>query len=128
MKNIIRHGASFLIPSLFPAVALAQAAATTQQTQTLKTVMTTIVGYLSTALELIMGVAVVMFVFYIVKYFIQANDKRDEAWQYVLWSLFGFFIIFSLWGLVNVLMNSFGLTQAGPTSWTSFMTNIFPNQ
>ena len=53
-------------------------------------------------------------------------DNRAKAWQYVLWSLVGFFVIFSMWGLVNVLIGSFGL-QSNPSSWSTYF-NIFPTQ
>jgi len=56
-----------------------------------------------------MGIAVVMFVFYVIKYFMLPADNRTEAWQYVLWALVGFFVIFSMWGLVNILIGTFSL-------------------
>lgn len=95
--------------------------------QTLGSLITTIIGYANQLLFLMMGIAVVMFVFNIIKYFIKADADRSQAGQYVMWSLIGFFVIFSLWGLVNILQNTFGLKNEDnmPSSWTSF-TNIFP--
>ena len=122
MKKISKLVASFSALSLFPAAA----SAATSGTQTLTTIVTKVVGYLNLALQFLMGLAVVMFVFYVIRYFVQPNDKRSEAWQYVLWSLFGFFVIFSMWGLVNVLIGSFGL-QSNPSSWSSYF-KIFPTQ
>ena len=117
-----------MLPFFLPAAAFAQALGAsvppTSGTKDLKYVIGIIVYYLNLILELIMGVAVVMFVFYVVRYFIQANDKRAEAATYVLWSLIGFFVIFSMWGLVNVLTNTFSLQQ-NPSNWSTYF-QIFP--
>ena len=72
-----------------------------------------------------MGVALVVFVWNIIKYFIKENDHKEAA-PYVMWSIIGFFVILSLWGLVNILKNTFfseGDTTA--PSWSSF-DSIFP--
>ncbi len=98
----------------FPLIAFAE-------TQTLKTLILTIVSYFSAILALLMGLAVVMFVFYVIKYFMQPAENRTEAWQYVLWSLIGFFIIFSMWGLVSLITNTFNLGQNTPS-----VSSIFP--
>jgi hypothetical protein len=86
-----------------------------------------IMGYLNQGLFLIMGVAVVMFVFYVVTYFMKPGTDRAEAGQYVMYSLIGFFIVLSFWGLVNILQNTFGLQNEynNPGSWGSFQ-NLFP--
>jgi len=67
-----------------------------------------------------------MFVYYVVQYFMRPTDKRAEGAQYVMWSLVGFFVIFSFWGLVNVLINTFSFGQNSPGTWGNF-TSIFPS-
>ncbi|MEK7642040.1 MAG: hypothetical protein AAB365_03570 [Patescibacteria group bacterium] len=86
-----------------------------------------IIGYINQALVLLMGVAVIIFVYYVVKYFILPNENRSEAGSYVMYSLIGFFVILSFWGLVNILQGTFGLQNDTnrPAGWSSF-TNIFP--
>ena len=101
-----------------PAIALAAQ-------QTLGTLITKIVGYLNQALVLLMGVAVVFFVFYVIKYFILPNENRKEAGSYVLFSVLGFFVILAMWGLVNILSNTFGLENNAPTLNT--LHNLFPS-
>lgn len=93
----------------------------------LATLIAKIIGYANQILVLLMGAAVVMFVFYIIKYYIKADADRSAGGQYVMWSLIGFFVILSFWGLVNILQNTFGLQNDTnrPTGWNSF-TNIFP--
>ena len=121
MKNTAWRAGAFLTAFLFPVIASAQA---TSQNQTLATVIGTVVGYLNMILELLMGIAVVMFVFYVIKYFMLPADNRTEAWQYVLWALVGFFVIFSMWGLVNILIGTFSLDN-NPKSWSNYF-DIFP--
>jgi hypothetical protein len=72
-----------------------------------------------------MGFAVVAFVFYVIKYFITANDKRSEAGQYIMYSMIGFFVILSMWGIVNILVNTFELDSNSPSSWSD-IKQLFP--
>ena len=66
-----------------------------------------------------------MFVWYVIQYFIQPNDKRAEGAQYVMWAVIGFFVILSMWGIVNILTNTFNLGNNNPSSWSS-ISNLFP--
>lgn len=86
-----------------------------------------IAGYFNQALFLMVGFAVVMFVWNVIAYFIQpAQTKKSEAAQYVMWSVIGFFVILSIWGIVNVLISTFDLGTGSPTSWTG-INNLFPH-
>ena len=95
---------------------------------TLSTLSYLIVGYLNQALFVLMAIAIVMFVIYIIKYFIKADADRKAAGLYVLYSIIGFFVILSVWGIVNILSNTFGLSNTvnNPQSWANFV-NIFPH-
>lgn len=99
-----------------------------QSNATVLTIMARLTTYLNQFLLLLMAVAVVMFVWYIIKYFIKADADRKEGGTYVMYSLIGFFVILSFWGLVNILQNSFGLQNEvhKPRSWNSFQ-NLFPS-
>jgi hypothetical protein len=94
---------------------------------TLCTVINRVIGYLNQALFLLIGLAIVVFVWNVFKYFIKADADRTEAGKYVLYSVVGFFVILSVWGLVNILQNTFGLGNSGfaHSSWTD-VSNIFP--
>lgn len=98
----------------------------------LKYLINQIIDYLNQVLFLLMGLAVIMFVWYIIQYFIRPNDSaegRKQAGLYLMYSLIGFFVILSFWGIVNILRNTFGDNlgnQANrPSSWTDF-GNLFP--
>ncbi|MFA6601659.1 MAG: hypothetical protein WCT02_02250 [Candidatus Paceibacterota bacterium] len=95
------------------------------QTKTLKDLISLVAGYFNDILALLMGAAVVMFVWYVIRYFIMPNEKRTEAAQYIMWALIGFFAILSLWGLVNILIGTFNLQTGSPTRWTD-LKSLFP--
>jgi len=98
-------------------------------TKDLKALIGVIAGYLNDILALLMGAAVVMFVWYIIQYFIKPNEggeSRTEAAKYLMWSLIGFFVILSMWGLVNILIQTFNFGQNSPGSWAN-MSSIFPH-
>ncbi|MEN9912984.1 MAG: hypothetical protein RLY66_392 [Candidatus Parcubacteria bacterium] len=109
------------VSSILPTVAFAAT------NKTLASLIDLIITYANRILVLMMGIAVVMFVYHVIKYFIMADAERKEAGPYVMWSLIGFFVILSMWGLVNILQNTFGLQNDTnrPAGWNSF-TNIFP--
>lgn len=61
----------------------------------------------------LMAVAFIVFLWGIYKYFIQgaANEsEKGEGRQFAMWGIIGFVIILSVWGLVNVVMSTFGFS------------------
>jgi hypothetical protein len=114
---------------LGPVFAFAQTSQCASNSLTLCTVINRIVGYMNQALVLLIGLAVVTFAFYIFQYFIKPNENRADAGKYVMYSLIGFFVILSLWGLVNILDNTFGLGNSTnmPQSWDN-VTHLFPKK
>lgn len=84
------------------------------------------IKYLNQALFVLIGVATIVFIYHIVKYFILPNEDRKAAGNYVMYSVIGFFVILSFWGLVNIIVNTFDLDNQAPTSWGSF-SNLFPS-
>ncbi len=96
--------------------------------ETLASLVEVVVRYLNLALVLLMALATFFFIFYVIKYFIiDADSDKNEAKTYVIYSIIGFFLIFSFWGLVNILQNTFNLDNGSntPGSWNE-ITNIFP--
>jgi hypothetical protein len=112
--------------TIFGLVTLAPSLAFAATNMKLSDLVGKIAQYFNQALYLLMGFAVVAFVFYVIKYFIQPEKvNKAEAAQYVLWSIVGFFIILSLWGLVNILISTFDLGTGSPTTWTG-LNSLFP--
>ena len=64
---------------------------------------------------LIFGVALIVFTWGVYNYFIAGGaneEKRKEGRNFIIYGIVGFFIMVSLWGLVNVLVYSFGFNRA----------------
>jgi Type IV secretion system pilin len=61
---------------------------------------------------LLFAVAFLTFLWGIFEYFIAGGaneEKRKQGKSFILYGLIGFFIMMSVWGLVNVVVNTFGL-------------------
>ncbi|TSC61099.1 MAG: Uncharacterized protein Greene041614_1199 [Parcubacteria group bacterium Greene0416_14] len=72
---------------------------------------------LNSMVPALIGLALVIFLFGVVKY-IQAGDKaekRDEGRQFMLYGIIALFVMVSIWGLVNVLVTTFGLGTGAPS-------------
>ncbi len=62
---------------------------------------------------LIFALAFLTFVWGIFNYFFLGSDdasKQEKARSFILYGLLGMVILFSVWGLVSILLNTFGLT------------------
>lgn len=83
---------------------------------TLRDLLGVVAGYMDIGLRVLMGLAVLIFVYNIVQLFIKpSGDDRAEAKQYLLWSILGFFVILTFWGMVNILIGTFGFSNNAPT-------------
>lgn len=70
---------------------------------------------INTIIPFLVGLAVLIVIWGVFNYISGAGDeeKRAQAKQYIVWGVVGVFIMLSIWGLVNVLVNSFALRK-GP--------------
>ncbi len=60
----------------------------------------------------IMALAFLVFVWGVFQYFIAGGadeEKRTQGRNFVIWGIIGFVLMISLWGIVNLLINSLGL-------------------
>ncbi len=73
---------------------------------------------LNTIVPFIVGLAVFIIIWGIFTYITHAEEeeKRQEAKQFVLWGVIGVFLMLSVWGFVNILVNSFSLKKDIPAS------------
>lgn len=106
-KNFLKIGL-LAVTFLSPAIAFAEG-------KDLRYIMKIVTGYIQDFILLIISLAVITFIWNIYRYFFTEKDKK-EAGMYVLYSVIGFFVILSFWGLVNVLTNSLSLQNEQP-SW-----------
>lgn len=76
-----------------------------------------IVGLINNvAVPVVFALAFIVFIWGVFKYFINGKDDtaRKEGRNLMLYGLLGFFIMISVWGLVNILVGSVGLEDRGP--------------
>jgi amino acid transporter len=59
---------------------------------------------------LLVGLAVIIFIYGVITLiFSEGGDKKEEGKQYMVWGIVGIFVMVSVWGLVNILINTFNL-------------------
>jgi uncharacterized membrane protein YuzA (DUF378 family) len=108
MKYIYKNLTLGLI-TFFPIFAFAE------EKKDLKYLASLFASYLNVAIQLIIGLAVVVFVWNVFQYFFTEKDKeKKEAGMYVFYSIIGFFVILSFWGMVAVVRNSLKLEDSIP--------------
>jgi hypothetical protein len=68
------------------------------------------------AVPLLFAVAFIVFLYGVAKTYIFSQGNEDavkEGHRLILWGVIGFAVMISLWGLVNVVVNTFGLGAGG---------------
>ena len=78
---------------------------------TLSTLLNRASGILDSFIPFIIGLAVVLIIWKILSYIGSAGneEKLAEAKHFIIWGVVGVFCMLSLWGFVNLLLNSFTL-------------------
>lgn len=94
-----------ILAALMLAPSFAQAASLRELTESIKTFVNTSV------VPLIYALAFLVFIVGMVRYLFleQGEEGREKGKQLMLWGIIGFVVMFSVWGLVNLLLNTFDL-------------------
>jgi hypothetical protein len=108
-KNISRR-----VARIIAAVSVALIPSSVFATTTLCTIAQQAMGYFNMAIEIIIGLSIVVFVFNIYRYFFTTKENKERG-MYLLWSIIGFAVIVCFWGLVNLVANSFNFDNSAPT-------------
>lgn len=107
MKKIIASIVSFA-----PALALAQTAPITD----VNSLSTKLINLGNLFTYLLMAAAVIFIIWNIVKYLIAGGEEdRSAALKNFIWGIVGLFLIISIWGIVNILLNTFRTTPPPTT-------------
>ena len=103
-KALTLLGLTFL-----PALALAQ----NFEGEQLNTYFGGVIGFVNgTVIPLIIALAILVFLWGMFQYFILGSsddEKKSKGKQLMLWGLTGFVVMFSLLGIISLLVNTFGL-------------------
>lgn len=104
MKKII----ALLAVLVAPAIVSAQALAPITNVNNLST---RLIGIGNIVTYILVALAVLYIVYNVVQYMIKpAGGEREGALANIGWGVLGLFIIVSIWGLVNILTNTFKTT------------------
>ena len=70
-------------------------------------------GVLNAAIPFIIGLTIFVIIWGIFTYVTQAanEEKRTEARQFILYGIIGLFLMLSIWGFVNILIQTFDLNR-----------------
>ena len=59
-------------------------------------------------IPLLFALAFLFFLVGLVRFFFSGGDEnREKGRQFVLWGIIGFVVLFSIWGIVNLLLATF---------------------
>lgn len=105
--NIV--GAGALGSLLVPAIAAAQVT-------DLNSALAFITGFINAAIPVLIGIAVLLFIWGVISFITAGDDaeKRSAARNRIIWGIVFIFVILSVWGLVNILLNTFGTGGQAP--------------
>lgn len=80
------------------------------------------------AIYLLFSLAVVFIIWHVVFFIIHGSNPEEKSKHLanVGWGILGLFIIFSIWGLVNIVLNTFKTNNTMPTD--KFPTANFVNK
>ena|SRR3989344_1196448 len=110
MSKLIKK--AFVGSSLFlPFLVLAQDATS------ITTLLGTLTGYINDFIPFIIGIAVLVFIWGLLKYFMSGGDDeaKKAAISLIIWGIIFIFVMVSVWGLVNILTGSFSFNETAPT-------------
>lgn len=116
MTNLQRklvQGGSFMGALMLPAFAFAQGSGTLELSN-LQKVFVDLLALVDMLVPVIFAIAFIVFLWGVFTYFIAggANDeKRKEGAKFVMWSIIGFVVMVSIWGIVNVFANTLGFNK-----------------
>lgn len=83
--------------------------------QQLTNIASSIVTFINAvAVPLIFAVAFIVFLFGVFRYYIAGGanpEKRKEGTQLIIYALIGFAVMIVVWGLVNVIIGTLGITN-----------------
>ncbi len=110
MKKILISTGSFLT-LIMPMLVLAEAQVRTGYIDSL---IRSSLGIVRSLLIFLISLAVVWFIWNTIQYTISDDeDKKSKAKDQMVWGIIGIAVIVSVWGLVAILRNMFGVDNSG---------------
>ena len=111
--NIARYLLLFTVASSSVAYAVSPSS---PQIRTFADIIDLAIQYIKLIIPLLMGVAVVIFLYGVVKYIGSAGEvkSREEGRRFMVYGIIGLAVMTSVWGLVAFVTNTLGLPSGTP--------------
>lgn len=85
-------------------------------------------SFLNRAAALIIGIAVVWFIWNVFQYVIVGDEaKKADSKQGMVWGIVAIFVMVSVWGLVAILQQTFGTYGFNAGNTATDIKNMFPH-
>lgn len=91
--------------------------------QTVYTVLNTLQAILNQFIPILMVIATIVFLWGVVGYITSGGDeeRKKTSTSYIIWGLVGLFVMVAVWGIVRILIVTFGVGGVGiPSSPGAF--------
>ena len=115
-KAILKNGLAINFVALFSIVVLMMpllAFATSHEVTDVDTLLDKALGLLNKVIPILMVLALLFFIWSVISYvFKKVEEDKKIAKQNMIWGIIALFVIVAVWGLVNVLINTFGFDDA----------------
>jgi len=125
-KNLLKLGLFISLVASFPFLVFADC--TTNSTTGLCGVVSTIGSIFGVVVPVLIALGVVYFVWGVVMYVIADGEEAKKAGKdRMIFGIIGLAVIVCLWGLVNILLSTFGLDESGSNASTGPTTTDIQN-
>lgn len=111
---------SLAVIMFIPFFGFAQTVTEGSTTESIESILAIIRNILNIVIPVLMVLATVIFLYGVITYITAAGDeeKLASSRKYIIWGLVALFVMVVIWGLVTVLINTFGVqrevTPLGP--------------
>lgn len=129
-KKLLKLGSFVSLAAFFPFLVFADCTSTS--TTGLCGVVSAIGGLFSVVIPVLIALGVVYFIWGVVMYVIADGEEAKKAGKdRMIFGIIGLAVIVCLWGVVNILLTTFGLDKSGPNAntgpTTSDIQNLLPH-
>ena len=100
-KYVTAGGLTFALPLL----------ALAQQTSNLQGVLSIVANLINLAIPVLIGASVLVFIWGLFQFIMGDEEKKKEGKDIMIWGIIALFVMFSVFGLVNLLIGTFQLNN-----------------
>lgn len=87
-----------------------------QPVRNINDILTFLYDFFNALIPILIAAAVVYFLYGLIRFVVAGPEDRSEVWKTILTGIVVLTVMVALWGLVNILITSFGLNATTPTN------------